>query len=395
MKEAYIVSATRTAVGKFGGSLMELPAAEIGKISVAEAITRAGLSPDSGIDELIYGNVLQAGLGQNVARQVAIYSGLPKETPAFTINKVCGSGLKSVALAAQSILSGDNNLVIAGGTENMSAAPYLLTKARWGYRMGNSEIIDSMIVDGLWDKFNNYHMGITAENVAEKYGITREDQDNFAYTSQMRAAAAISSGAFDDEITPVLIPQRKGEPKVFKTDEHARADTTLESLAKLKPAFKKDGTVTAGNASGINDCSASFVVASGEKVKALGLKPMARIAGYASAGVDPSIMGMGPAPAIRKLLSKTGWSLDDVQLMELNEAFAAQSLGVIRDLGIQDRMNDININGGAIAIGHPIGASGARILVTLIYAMMNKEAKKGIAALCIGGGQGIALALEM
>jgi len=394
MREAYIVSATRTAVGKFGGTLTDIPAPELGKVAVLEAIKRAGLKPDSGFDEVILGNVLQAGLGQNTARQVAVNAGLPIETPAFTVNKVCGSGLKSVALAAQTILAGDSELAIAGGMENMSAAPFLLNKARWGYRMGNSELVDSMIYDGLWEKFNNYHMGITAENIAAKFGITREDQDAFALESQKRAGAAIQNGSFADEIVPVLIPSKKGDPIEFKVDEHVRAETTIESLAKLKPAFKKDGTVTAGNASGINDSAAAIIVASGEKVKELGLKPIARIAGYASAGVDPAIMGMGPAPATRKALKKAGWSLDDIELFELNEAFAAQSLGVIRDLGIQDRMNIINVNGGAIAIGHPIGASGARIFVTLLYAMKKHGAKKGLAALCIGGGQGIAVAVE-
>ncbi len=394
MRDAYIVSATRTAVGKFGGTLTDIPAPELGKVAVLEAIKRAGLKPDSGFDEVILGNVLQAGLGQNTARQVAVNAGLPIETPAFTVNKVCGSGLKSVALAAQTILAGDSELAIAGGMENMSAAPFLLNKARWGYRMGNSELVDSMIYDGLWEKFNNYHMGITAENIAAKFGITREDQDAFALESQKRAGAAIQNGSFADEIVPVLIPSKKGDPIEFKVDEHVRADTTIESLAKLKPAFKKDGTVTAGNASGINDSAAAIIVASGEKVKELGLKPIARIAGYASAGVDPAIMGMGPAPATRKALKKAGCSLDDIELFELNEAFAAQSLGVIRDLGIQDRMNIINVNGGAIAIGHPIGASGARIFVTLLYAMKKHGAKKGLAALCIGGGQGIAVAVE-
>lgn len=395
MKEVFIVSAARTAVGKFNGSLTDIPAAELGKIAILEAIKRAGLSVDSGYDEVIMGNVLQAGLGQNPARQSVIFSGLPKEVPAFSINKVCGSGLKAVALAAQSILAGDSDLVIAGGMENMSAAPYLLTKARWGYRMGNTDIVDSMITDGLWDKFNNYHMGITAENIAEKYGITREDQDAFALESQKRAGAAIQNGVFDEEIVPVAIPQKKGTVVEFKTDEHVRAETTAESLAKLKPAFKKDGTVTAGNASGINDSSAAFIVASGEKVSKLGLKPLARIVSYASAGVDPAIMGMGPAPSSRKALEKARWKLDDLELMELNEAFAAQSLGVIKDLGIKDRMDVINVSGGAIAIGHPIGASGARILTTLLYGMKRQGAKKGLAALCIGGGQGIALTVEM
>ncbi|MFA6451604.1 MAG: acetyl-CoA C-acetyltransferase [bacterium] len=394
MKEAYIVSAARTAVGRFGGSLGDIPAPELGKIAVVEAVKRAGLTPDAGFDEVILGNVLNAGLGQNPARQAMIFAGIPVEVPAVTVSKVCGSGLKAVALAAQAILAGDAGLVIAGGMENMSAAPFLLNKARWGYRMGNSDLIDSMIVDGLWDKFNNYHMGITAENIAEKYGITREAQDAFALESQKRAGAAIENGTFTDEIVPVLIPQRKGDPKEFKVDEFVRADTTAESLAKLKPAFKKDGTVTAGNASGINDSAAAFIVASGEKVKELCLKPMFRIASYASAGVDPSIMGMGPAPSTLKALAKAGWKLDDIGMFELNEAFAAQSLGVVKELGLQDRMDVINVSGGAIAIGHPIGASGARILVTLLHGMQKRGVSKGIAALCIGGGQGIAMAVE-
>ncbi|HOY62429.1 MAG TPA: acetyl-CoA C-acetyltransferase [bacterium] len=395
MKDVYIASAARTAVGKFSGTLKDVPAAELGRIAIAGALSRAGLAPDAGFGEVIMGNVLGAGLGQNVARQCSINAGLPIEVPAMTINKVCGSGLKAVALAAQSIRAGDAELVIAGGTENMSAAPYLLRKARGGYRMGNDEIVDSMIYDGLWERFNNYHMGMTAENIAAKYGISREDQDTLAYNSQMRAAAAIESGAFVDEIVPVPIPQRKGDPVQFTLDEHARADTTLESLAKLKPAFKKDGSVTAGNASGINDSAAAFVVASGDKVKELGLTPLAKIESWASAGVDPAYMGMGPAPASRAAVKKAGWSFDDIELMEFNEAFAAQALGVIRDLGIENRMDCINVNGGAIAIGHPIGASGARILVTLLYAMKKRGARRGLATLCIGGGMGIALTVSM
>lgn len=394
MKEAYIVSAARTAVGRFGGSLMGIGAVELGKIVVVEALRRAGVAPDAGIDEVILGNVLQAGLGQNPARQSLIAAGIPDTVPAFSINKVCGSGLKAVALAAQSIAAGDADLVVAGGMENMSDAPYLLKSARWGYRMGANEIVDSMICDGLWEKFNDYHMGVTAENIAAKFGISREDQDKFSYESQMRACAAIKNGDFAEEIVPVMIPQKKGDPVAFKADEHPRADTTLEGLAKLKTAFKKDGTVTAGNASGINDAAAAVVVASGEKVKQLGLKPIARIVSHGVAGVDPAIMGMGPAPASRKALEKAGWKLDDVELFELNEAFAAQALGVIRNLGLQDRPADINIHGGAVAIGHPIGASGARILVTLLHVMKKRNAKKGLAALCIGGGMGIALAVE-
>jgi acetyl-CoA C-acetyltransferase len=394
MREAYIIGAARTAIGRFGGSLMGTPAVETGRVVVVEALKRAGLSPDSGIDEVILGNVLQAGLGQNPARQTSINAGIPDSVPAFSINKVCGSGLKAAALAAQSVLLGDAELVVAGGMENMSDAPFVLKNARWGYRMGNSEIVDTMISDGLWEKFNDYHMGVTAENVAAKYGITREDQDKFSYESQMRACAAIKNGDFAEEIVPVLIPQRKGDPVEYKTDEHPRADTTLESLAKLKPAFKKDGTVTAGNASGLNDGAGAVVVVSGEKMKKLGASPLARIVSYAAAGVDPAIMGIGPAPASRKALEKAGWKLDDVELFELNEAFAAQSLAVIKDLGLKDRMADINIHGGAVALGHPIGCSGARILVTLLHAMKQRGAKKGLAALCIGGGMGIAMTVE-
>jgi len=393
MKDVFIASYVRTAVGRFGGALKGISAVELATLVVGEAMNRAGVQPTE-VQEVIMGNVLQAGHGQNLARQSLIYSGIPQEVPATTINKVCGSGLKAVALAAQAIRAGDADLVVAGGSENMSAAPYLLTGARWGYRMGNNEIVDHMILDGLWEKFNDYHMGITAENIAGKYGVSREEQDNFALRSQELAVEAIESGAFESQIVPVPVPQRKGDPIQFKDDEHPRKGTTLEALAKLKPAFKKDGTVTAGNASGINDGAGAFVVASGEKIDKLGIKPVARIVSYASAGVDPAYMGMGPAPASRAALEKAGWSTDDVELMELNEAFASQSLAVIRDLGLEGRMDDINIHGGAIALGHPIGASGARILVTLLAAMEERNVKRGLAALCIGGGQGIAMTVE-
>lgn len=394
MRDAFIVSAARTAVGSFGGSLKDISAAKLGAIAIKEAMSRSGVDAAL-VEEVIMGNVLQAGHGQNVARQCSVHAGIPIEAPAITVNKVCGSGLKTVALAAQSIRAGDADVVVAGGTENMSAAPYLLRQARWGYRMGNSEIIDHMIVDGLWDAFNDYHMGITAENVAAKYGVTREDQDAFAAESQRRACEAIESGAFESQIVPVAIPQRKGDPVMFAKDEFPRAGTTAESLAKLKPAFKKDGTVTAGNASGINDGAGALVIVSGEKLKELGLKPLARIASYAAVGVEPSHMGIGPSPAASKALKLAGWKLDDLGVFELNEAFAAQAVAVVKDLGIEDRKNDINIHGGAIAIGHPIGASGTRVLTTLLYAMMERKASKGLAALCIGGGMGIALALEM
>lgn len=394
MRDAYIVSAARTAVGSFGGTLKSVSAVELGTLAVREALKRGGVDPAM-VDEVILGNVLQGGHGQNMARQCSVHAGIPHETPAITVNKVCGSGVKTVALAAQAIRAGDADIVVAGGAESMSTAPFLLKQARWGYRMGNSEVVDHMILDGLWDAFNNYHMGITAENVAEKYGVTREDQDAFAAESQRRACEAVEGGLFDSQIVPVAIPQRKGDPLMFARDEYPRAGTTVETLAKLKPAFKKDGTVTAGNASGINDGAGAVVVMSGEKLKELGLKPMARIASYASAGVDPAIMGIGPAPSSRAALKKAGWSLDDLNVMELNEAFAAQAVAVVKELEIGDRMNDINIHGGAIAIGHPIGASGTRIFVTLLYAMMERKAQKGLAALCIGGGQGTAITVEM
>lgn len=392
MEQAVIVSALRTAVGTFGKSLGAVPAVELGVTVLKETLSRLGLAPDQ-IDEVILGNVLQAGLGQNPARQVTVKSGLPLEVPAFSINKVCASGLKSVFLAAQAVKAGDAQVVIAGGIENMSRAPYALDGARWGQRMGDGKLVDLMILDGLWDAFNGYHMGNTAENVAEKFGVTRKDQDELALASQQKAEAAIKSGRFKDEIVPVLIPQKKGEPKVFDTDEHPRFGTTMEALTKLKPAFIKDGTVTAGNASGINDGAAIIVVMSESKAKALGLKPLAFIRGYASSGVDPAIMGIGPVRASRKALSIAGWAPGDLDLIEANEAFAAQAFAVNREMGWD--LSKVNVNGGAIAIGHPIGASGARILTTLLHEMQKRKARKGLATLCIGGGQGSAIAVEL
>ena len=365
MKEVVIVSACRTAIGKFGGSLKDVPAADLGAIVIEEAIKRAGIDKAI-VDEVVMGNVLQAAQGQNPARQAMIKAGLPVETPAMTINKVCGSGLRCVSLAAQMIKAGDADVIVAGGMENMSAAPYAIPKARYGYRMGNGVLVDTMIKDGLWDAFNDYHMGITAENVAEQFGVSREDQDALGARSQQKACEAIKSGAFKDQIVPVVIHGKKGDT-VFDTDEFPREGTTIESLAKLKPAFKKGGTVTAGNASGINDGAAAFVVMSAEKAAELGLKPMAKVVSYASAGVDPSIMGIGPVPSSRKALEKAGLTADDLSLVEANEAFAAQSVYVVRELGLD--MSKVNIHGGAIALGHPIGASGARILVTLLYGL--------------------------
>ncbi|HHV27819.1 MAG TPA: acetyl-CoA C-acetyltransferase [Tissierellia bacterium] len=388
MKEVVIASAVRTAVGTYGGSFKNVPAVDLGAVVVKEAIKRAGIKADQ-VDELVFGNVLQAGLGQNVARQVSVHAGIPIEVPSFTVNKVCGSGLKTVELAAQAIAAGEADIVIAGGTENMSQAPYVLNNNRWGQRMGDGKVIDEMIKDGLWDAFNDYHMGITAENVAEKWNLTREEQDQFALTSQLRAEEAIKSGRFKDEIVPVEVPQRKGDPKIVDTDEHPRFGSTIEGMAKLRPAFKKDGTVTAGNASGINDGAAALVVMSKEKAEELGVEPLATIVSYASAGVDPSIMGTGPIPASRKALEKANLTVKDLDLVEANEAFAAQSLAVAKELGLD--MEKTNVNGGAIALGHPIGASGARILVTLLYEMAKRDAKHGLATLCIGGGQGTAL----
>ena len=392
MGEIVIASACRTAIGTFGGTLKDVPAAELGAIVVKEAVKRAGIKPEM-VDEVIFGNVLQAGLGQNIARQVTLKAGLPIETTAMTINIVCGSGLKSVALAANQILAGESEIVVCGGTENMSAAPYAIPSARWGARMNNSKMIDVMVNDGLWDAFNQYHMGITAENVAEKYGITREMQDEFAVASQSKAEAAIKAGKFKDEIVPVVIHGKKGDT-VFDTDEHPKFGTTLEKVAKLKPAFKRDGgTVTAANASGINDSAAALVVMSKEKADELGIKPLATIVSYATGGVDPSIMGVGPVPAVTKAMARANMTVDDFDLSEANEAFAAQSLAVAQDLKFD--MSKVNVNGGAIALGHPIGASGARILVTLLYEMQKREdAHTGLATLCIGGGQGQALIVK-
>ena len=391
MPNAVIVAAARTAIGKFGGSLAKVPASELGAIVIKEVLARAGVKPDQ-VDEVIMGQVLAAGVGQNPARQAVIKAGLPVTVPAMTINKVCGSGLKAVMLAAQAIANGDAEIVVAGGQENMSASPHVMPGSRDGFRMGDARIIDTMIVDGLWDVYNQYHMGITAENVAKEYGIDRAQQDKFAYASQQKAAAAQDAGRFKDEIVPVLIPQRKGDPIAFDQDEFINRKSNEEALGGLKPAFDKQGTVTAGNASGINDGAAAVLVMSEAKAKALGLTPLARIKAFASAGVDPKIMGMGPAPASRKALQKAGWTAEQVDLMEINEAFAAQACAVNKDMGWDT--GKINVNGGAIALGHPIGASGCRILVTLLHEMKRRDAKKGLAALCIGGGMGVALAVE-
>ncbi len=391
MKEIVIASACRTAIGSFGGTLKGVPAVDLGATVVKEAVKIAGIAPEQ-VDEVIFGDVLQAGLGQNVARQVSIKAGLPIETTAMTINIVCGSGLKAVALAANQIIAGESEIVVCGGTENMSAAPYAVPSNRWGARMGNAQMIDVTVNDGLTDAFNNYHMGITAENVAEQYGFTREMQDEFAVRSQNRAEAAVKEGRFKDEIVPVFVPQRKGEPLVFDTDEFPKFGTTMEKVAKLRPAFKKDGTVTAANASGINDGAAAFVVMSKEKAEELGIKPLATIVSYATAGVAPEVMGLGPIPATKKALAKAGMEVADLDLVEANEAFAAQSLAVVKDLGLDPEKT--NVNGGAIALGHPVGASGARILVTLLYEMEKRDAKTGLATLCIGGGQGQALIVK-
>ena len=391
MKEVVIVSAARTAVGSFGGSLSKLSAVEIGAVAAKEAIKRAGIDPAI-IDEAIIGNVISAGLGQNVGRQVALKAGLKEESTAISINKVCGSGIKAVTLAAQAIKSGDADVILCGGTESMSNAPYVLPTSRWGQRMGDSTMVDTMIKDGLWDAFYDYHMGVTAENIAEKWSLTREMQDEFALSSQLKAEKAVKEGRFKDEIVPVEIPQRKGDPIVFDTDEFPKFGSTIEKLGKLKPAFKKGGTVTAGNASGINDGAAMFIVMSKEKAEQLGVNYLATIKSYASAGLDPQIMGYGPFQATSKALSKAGLTVEDLDLIEANEAFAAQSLAVAKDLKFD--MNKVNVNGGAIAIGHPVGASGARILTTLIYEMIKRDDKKGLATLCIGGGQGIAIVIE-
>lgn len=391
MKEVVIVSAARTPIGSFGGSLASFSAVELGAFAAKEAIKRAGISADA-IDEVVLGGVLTAAQGQNIARQVALKAGLPDTTPAMTLNLVCGSGLRSISLAAQIISSGEADIVLAGGMESMSNAAYALKKARTGYRMGHDQIVDTMISDGLWDAFNDYHMGTTAENIAEQWNISREDQDAFAAESQRRAAAAIESGVFADEIVPVQIPQKKGDPVQFAIDEYPRASTTVETLAKLKPAFKKDGTVTAGNASGLNDGAAMLVVMSREKADQLGIKPLVKIIGVGTAGVDPKIMGYGPVPASKKALDMAGITVADLDLIEANEAFASQSIAVVRDLGLD--LAKTNVSGGAIALGHPIGASGARIATTLIYGMKRLDSRYGLATLCIGGGMGTAIIFE-
>ena len=391
MQQAVIVAATRTAIGKFGGSLAKTPAPELGAAVIKELLRRAGLTPEQ-VDEVILGQVLAAGSGQNPARQATIKAGLPVAVPAMTINKVCGSGLKAVMLAAQSIANGDAEVVIAGGQENMSLAPHVLMNSRDGFRMGDAKMLDTMIVDGLWDVYNKYHMGITAENVARQYGISRDAQDGFALASQAKAIAAQDAGRFKEEIVAVMLPQRKGDPLAFESDEFVNRKTNAEALGGLKPAFDKEGSVTAGNASGINDGAAAVMVMSEAKAKALGLKPLARIRAFASSGVDPKIMGMGPVPASRRALEKAGWKAADLDLMEINEAFAAQACAVNKEMGWDT--SKINVNGGAIALGHPIGASGCRILVTLLHEMQRRNAKKGLASLCIGGGMGVALAVE-
>ncbi len=389
--EVVIVSAVRTAIGSFQGTLKDVPATTLGSIVIKEALARAGVAGEQ-VDEVIMGNVLSAGLGQNPARQASIAAGLPNTVPALTINKVCGSGLKAVHLAAQAIVAGDADIIVAGGFENMSQAPYVLKNAREGFRMGDQKVVDTMIHDGLWCAFNDYHMGITAENLCDAYEITREEQDTFAARSQQRAEAAIAAGKFNDEIVAVEIPQRKGEAIIFNQDEFPRAGVTAESLSKLRPAFKKDGSVTAANASGINDGAAAVVVMSKAKALELGIKPMAQISANASSGVDPSIMGTGPVTAVKKALAKANVSLVDVDLIEANEAFAAQSIAVDRELSFNH--DKLNVNGGAIALGHPIGASGARILVTLLHEMEKRDAKTGLATLCIGGGQGVATVVQ-
>ena len=391
MREVVIVSAARTPIGSFGGSLKGVPTRKLGAIAIKGAVERAGIKPEM-VDEVIMGAVLQGALGQNVARQMTLDAGLPIETPAMTINKVCGSGLRAVELAAQIIKAGDADVIVAGGAENMSATAYAVPAGRWGARMNNTQMVDMMVNDGLWDAFNGYHMGITAENVAEQWGITREELDEFSVISQNRAEAAIKAGKFKDEIVPVEIPQKKGDPIIFDTDEFPKFGTTMDKVAKLKPAFKKDGIVTAANASGINDAGAAVVVMSKEKADELGIKPLCTIKSYASAGVDPSIMGVGPIPASQKALAKAGLTIEDIDLVEANEAFAAQSLAVRKELNLDPEKT--NVNGGAIAIGHPIGASGCRILITLIYEMMKRDSKYGLATLCIGGGMGCATIVE-
>ena len=393
LDQVVILSACRTAVGKFQGSLSDLSATQLGAIVVREAVKRAGIEPAS-VDECIMGNVISAGLGQNPARQAAIYAGLAPEVGAMTINKVCGSGLKAVGLAAQAIQTGNSTIVVAGGMESMTNAPYLLPQARKGYRLGDAQIVDSMVRDGLWDVYNDYHMGMTGENVADKYRITREEQDEFAVNSHRKAVSAIKECRFKSQVVPVELPAKKkgAAPVIFDKDESPREDTTIEILRSLKPAFKKDGTVTAGNAPGVNDGAAAVVVTSAAKAKELGVKPMARIVAQATSGIDPKWVMMAPVSAVRKLWEKTGWKNEDVDLYELNEAFSVQALGVMRELGLN--LEKVNVNGGAVAIGHPIGASGARVLVTLIYEMIRRDVHRGIAALCLGGGNAVAMAVE-
>jgi len=391
MQDVVIVAATRTAIGRFQGGLADVPATKLGEAVVRRLLADTGVEPGA-VSEVILGQVLTAGAGQNTARQTSIFAGLPDEVPAMTINKVCGSGLKAVHLGSQAIRCGEADVIIAGGQESMSLAPYVLPKARTGLRMGHASLVDSMIQDGLWDAFNDFHMGITAENLAEKYSLSREAQDAFAASSHRKAAAAINEGRFKNEITPVEVPQRKGDPKIVDTDEQPRGDTTAESLGGLRAAFKKDGTVTAGNASALNDGAAAVMLMSEARANQLGLPILARLAGQASAGVDPAIMGIGPVSATRRCLERAGWSLDQVDLIEANEAFAAQSLAVGKDL--EWDQDKVNVNGGAIALGHPIGASGCRVLVTLLHEMQRRDVKKGLATLCIGGGQGVALAVE-
>ncbi len=391
MTRVAIVAARRTPIGAFNGSLASLRASDLGTVVIRDLLEQTGLKPEQ-IDEVLLGQVLTAGCGQNPARQSAIHAGLPHSTPAMTINKVCGSGLKAVHLGAQAILLGDADIIIAGGQESMSQSPHVLPHSRDGQRMGPWNMVDTMVNDGLWDAFNDYHMGITAENLAEKYALTREALDAFAAQSQQKAQAAMEAGRFRDEIVPVEVPQRKGDPRIVDTDENPRPNTTAEQLAKLRPAFRKDGVITAGNASSLNDGAAAVVLMSERKVRELGLEPLAWIAAWSNAGVDPSIMGIGPVPATRRCLSKAGWQVDDLDLVEANEAFAAQAMAVNKDLGWDT--GKVNVNGGAIALGHPIGASGCRILVTLLHEMKRRDAKKGLATLCIGGGMGVALAVE-
>ena len=391
MREVVIVSAVRTAIGSFGGSLKDVPSSELGAIVIKEAVNRAGIKPEL-VEEVVMGNVIQAGLGQNVARQAAVKAGLPIEIPAMTLNMVCGSGLRSVALAAQMIKAGDCDVVVAGGMENMSRAPYALETTRWGQRMGDGKLVDTMIKDALSDAFNNYHMGVTAENIVKEWGLTREELDEFSLNSQLKAEKAIKEGKFKDEIVPVMVPQRKGEPKVFDTDEGPRFGSTIEGLARLKPCFIKDGKVTAGNSSGINDGAAAFVVMSAEKAEELGVTPLATIVSYGHKGLDPAIMGYGPFHATKAVMQSANLTVEDMDLIEANEAFAAQSIAVAKDLHFD--MSKVNVNGGAVALGHPVGASGARILVTLLHEMQRRDAKKGLATLCIGGGMGTAMIVE-